>query len=54
MSGQTTLPHDPLIGRISWDSIPMAHEPIVLWTFIAVVLGGLVVAGAVWFASGWF
>ncbi|MGN1056335.1 MAG: cytochrome o ubiquinol oxidase subunit I [Comamonas sp.] len=43
MSGNTTLPHDPLIGRISWDSIPMAHEPIVLWTFIAVVLGGLVV-----------
>ena len=46
MSGQTTLPHDPLIGRISWDSIPMAHEPIVLWTFIAVVLGGLVVLAA--------
>nr|WP_286997349.1 MULTISPECIES: cytochrome o ubiquinol oxidase subunit I [Comamonas] len=46
MSGQTTLPHDPLIGRISWDSIPMAHEPIVLWTFIAVVLGGLVVMAA--------
>ncbi|EXU79369.1 cytochrome O ubiquinol oxidase [Comamonas aquatica DA1877] len=46
MSGQTTLPHDPLIGRISWDSIPMAHEPIVLWTFIAVVLGGLVMMAA--------
>ena len=47
MSGNTTLPHDPLIGRISWDSIPMAHEPIVLWTFLAVVLGGLVVAAAI-------
>ncbi|HEY4664904.1 MAG TPA: cytochrome o ubiquinol oxidase subunit I [Comamonas sp.] len=46
MSEPTTLPHDPLIGRISWDSIPMAHEPIVLWTFIAVVLGGLVVFAA--------
>ena len=46
MSGNTTLPHDPLIGRITWDSIPMAHEPIVLWTFIAVVLGGLVVLAA--------
>ena len=43
MSGNTTLPHDPLLGRITWDSIPMVHEPIVLWTFIAVVLGGLVV-----------
>ncbi|RKJ99496.1 cytochrome o ubiquinol oxidase subunit I [Alicycliphilus denitrificans] len=35
-----------LLGRITWDSIPMAHEPIVLWTFIAVVLGGLVVVAA--------
>jgi len=30
-----------LLGRITWDSIPMAHEPIVLWTFVAVALGGL-------------
>ena len=34
-----------LLGRITWDSIPMAHEPIVLVTFIAVVLGGLAVVG---------
>jgi cytochrome o ubiquinol oxidase subunit 1 len=40
------LPNDPLIGRISWDAVPMAHEPIVLWTFIAVVLGGLVMMAA--------
>jgi cytochrome o ubiquinol oxidase subunit 1 len=46
MSGNTTLPNDPLIGRISWDAVPMAHEPIVLWTFIAVVLGGLVMVAA--------
>ncbi len=46
MSEPTTMPHDPLLGRITWDSIPMAHEPIVLWTFIAVVLGGLVVFAA--------
>ncbi|WP_313571855.1 cytochrome o ubiquinol oxidase subunit I [Comamonas terrigena] len=46
MSGNTTLPNDPLIGRISWDAVPMAHEPIVLWTFIAVVLGGLVMMAA--------
>ncbi len=46
MSEPTTLPYDPLLGRISWESIPMAHEPIVLWTFIAVVLGGLVVLAA--------
>ncbi|WP_404299483.1 cytochrome o ubiquinol oxidase subunit I [Alicycliphilus denitrificans] len=41
MSEQTTPAHW-LLGRITWDSIPMAHEPIVLWTFIAVVLGGMV------------
>ena len=35
-----------LLGRITWDSIPMAHEPIVLYTFLATMLGGLlVVAG---------
>jgi len=36
-----------LLGRITWDSIPMAHEPIVLWTFIAVVLGGLAIVAAI-------
>ncbi len=46
MSEPTTLPNDPLLGRISWESIPMAHEPIVLAAFIAVVLGGLVVLAA--------
>ena len=46
MSEPTTLPNDPLLWRISWESIPMAHEPIVLATFIAVVLGGLVVLAA--------
>lgn len=46
MSEPTTLPNDPLLGRISWESIPMAHDPIVLATFIAVVLGSLVVLAA--------
>lgn len=46
MSEPKSLPHDPLIGRISWDSIPMAHEPIVLWTFVAVVLGSMAVVAA--------
>lgn len=31
------------LGRLSWDAVPMAHEPIVLWTFIAVLLGGVAV-----------
>eukprot|EP01036_Dinobryon_divergens_P039988 gene39988-52793_t len=41
-----TEPHWAL-GRITWDSIPMAHEPIVLWTFIATMLGGLAVMAAI-------
>ena len=36
----TAAPHW-LLGRLTWESVPMAHEPIVLWTFIAVALGGL-------------
>ncbi|RYF82331.1 MAG: cytochrome o ubiquinol oxidase subunit I [Comamonadaceae bacterium] len=43
----TSAPAHWLLGRITWDSIPMAHEPIVLWTFIAVVLGGLALLGVV-------
>jgi cytochrome o ubiquinol oxidase subunit 1 len=46
MSEQPSGPSAPahwLLGRITWDSIPMAHEPILLWTFIAVVLGGIAV-----------
>ncbi|MBP7453808.1 MAG: cytochrome o ubiquinol oxidase subunit I [Ottowia sp.] len=34
------------LGRLTWNSIPMTHEPIVLWTFIAVVLGGLALMAA--------
>jgi cytochrome o ubiquinol oxidase subunit 1 len=34
----------PLLGRLSWDAVPL-HEPILLATFAMVVLGGLVVVG---------
>ena len=44
---QTSAPAHWLLGRITWDSIPMAHEPIVLWTFLAVVFGGLVLLGII-------
>ncbi|MET4578323.1 cytochrome o ubiquinol oxidase subunit I [Ottowia thiooxydans] len=37
----TSVPAHWLLGRITWDSIPMTHEPILLWTFVAVVLGGI-------------
>ncbi|WP_218239688.1 cytochrome o ubiquinol oxidase subunit I [Comamonas fluminis] len=47
MSETTTPAAHWLLGRITWDQIPMTHEPIVLMTFIAVVLGGLVVMGGI-------
>lgn len=41
--------HSLLLGRLSWNAIPF-HEPILLVTFAAVVLGGIaVVAGITWF-----
>ncbi|WP_189688833.1 cytochrome o ubiquinol oxidase subunit I [Pseudorhodoferax aquiterrae] len=44
MTEHTTSPAETahwLLGRLTWDSIPMSHEPILLWTFIAVVIGGI-------------
>lgn len=35
-----------IFGRLSWEAIPY-HEPILIATFIAVVLGGIVVLGAI-------
>jgi len=35
-----------IFGRLTWEAIPL-HEPILIGTFIAVVLGGLVLVGAV-------
>ncbi|WP_457322958.1 cytochrome o ubiquinol oxidase subunit I [Roseateles sp. P5_E11] len=32
----------PILGRLGWDSLPL-HEPILIATFIAVVLGGALV-----------
>ncbi|MEY2891694.1 MAG: cytochrome o ubiquinol oxidase subunit [Pseudomonadota bacterium] len=39
----------PILGRLSWDAIPL-HEPILLATFAMVVLGGIAAFGAMtWF-----
>ncbi|WP_439687496.1 cytochrome o ubiquinol oxidase subunit I [Cupriavidus oxalaticus] len=35
-----------IFGRLTWEAIPL-HEPILIGTFIVVVLGGLVLVGAV-------
>src|ERR1700722_2122766 len=41
-----------LLGRLSWDAIPF-HEPILLYTFIAVALGGVALLGAITYYRGW-
>ena len=47
MSSPNISPSHWALGRLNWDTVPMAHEPIVLWTFIAVMLGGLAVMAAI-------
>jgi len=41
-----------LLGRLSWDAIPF-HEPILLWTFVAVSLGGAALLGAITYYRLW-
>ncbi len=41
-----------ILGRLSWEAIPF-HEPILLATFAAVVLGGAVVLGALTYFRLW-
>ncbi|AVO34431.1 cytochrome o ubiquinol oxidase subunit I [Ottowia oryzae] len=43
MTTAATIDGHWALGRLTWDSIPMTHEPILLWTFIGVVLGGIAV-----------
>jgi cytochrome o ubiquinol oxidase subunit 1 len=41
-----------IFGRLTWDAIPY-HEPILLWTFIAVALGGIAILGAITYFRLW-
>ncbi|MBN9674038.1 cytochrome o ubiquinol oxidase subunit I [Roseibium aggregatum] len=43
---------DPLVGKLGWDIFPF-HEPVVLVTFIGVVIGGLAVLGALTYFRLW-
>ncbi|MBB4144135.1 cytochrome o ubiquinol oxidase subunit I [Rhizobium rhizoryzae] len=42
-----------IFGRLSWDSLAFTHEPILLVTFIAVILGGAAVVGAITYFRLW-
>ena len=41
-----------IFGRLTWDAIPL-HEPILLWTFIAVAIGGVAVVGLITYNRLW-
>jgi cytochrome o ubiquinol oxidase subunit I len=41
-----------VLGRLSWDAIPY-HEPILLFTFIGVAVGGAAVLGALTYFRAW-
>jgi cytochrome o ubiquinol oxidase subunit 1 len=41
-----------IFGRLTWESIPI-HEPILLWTFVAVALGGALVVGGITYFRLW-
>ncbi|WP_341677518.1 cytochrome o ubiquinol oxidase subunit I [Niveibacterium sp. SC-1] len=51
MADQSDLTHF-IFGRLSWEAIPF-HEPILLVTFIGVVLGGIAVLGAITYFKLW-
>lgn len=41
MQDPTVMTTSPVLGRLSGDSFPFAHDPIILATFVGVLLGGL-------------
>lgn len=41
-----------IFGRLTWEAIPF-HEPILLWTFIFVALGGVAMLGALTYFRLW-
>ena len=48
----TTAPESLIFGRLTWNAIPL-HEPILLATFIAVGLGGVLVLAALTYYKLW-
>src|SRR5215469_18876765 len=41
-----------IFGRLSLDSLPL-HEPIVVYTFVAVAIGGIALLGAITYFKLW-
>ncbi len=41
MSPANGSTHSLLFGRMTWDSIPMLHDPIIMATFVGTLIGGI-------------
>ena len=41
-----------IFGRLTLESLPL-HEPIVVWTFVVVALGGVALVGALTYFRLW-
>ncbi|GAA5234077.1 cytochrome o ubiquinol oxidase subunit I [Verticiella sediminum] len=41
------------LGRLSWDIFPFTHDPVLLVTFIGVVIGGVALLGALTYFKAW-
>ncbi|TSH95726.1 cytochrome o ubiquinol oxidase subunit I [Verticiella sediminum] len=52
MSDQSTL-SQWFLGRLSWDIFPFTHDPVLLVTFIGVVIGGVALLGALTYFKAW-
>ncbi|TKS54488.1 cytochrome o ubiquinol oxidase subunit I [Luteimonas yindakuii] len=41
MSPEHGLPNSPIFGRMTWESIPMLHDPIVMAAFVGTAVAGI-------------
>jgi len=41
------FPNSPIFGRMTWDAVPMLHEPIVMATFAGTMLVGIAMCAAI-------
>ncbi len=41
------IQHSPISGRMTWDAVPMLHDPIILATFVGTMIGGITLFAAI-------
>ena len=41
------IQHSPIFGRMTWDAVPMLHDPIVMATFVGTMIVGIAMFAAI-------